>query len=60
MTVFANNREISAEKQGNKLIGAFPDTCFTPPEAPPTPTGVPVPYPNFGQDSDLASVPVLS
>ncbi|MDU8910053.1 DUF4150 domain-containing protein [Aestuariicoccus sp. MJ-SS9] len=53
MTVFANKREISAEKQGCKVIAAFPDTCFTPPENPATPPGVPIPYPNFGMDSDL-------
>lgn len=55
MTVFANGREISAEAQGCKVIAAFPDTCFTPPENPATPPGVPVPYPDFGFDSDLTS-----
>lgn len=55
MTVFANAREISAEAQGCKVVAAFPDTCFTPPENPATPPGVPVPYPNFGFDSDLTS-----
>ncbi|SDE48121.1 protein of unknown function [Paracoccus isoporae] len=55
MTVFANGLEISAKKQGCKVIAAFPDTCFTPPQTPATPPGVPVPYPNFGLDSDLAS-----
>ncbi|WP_353646397.1 DUF4150 domain-containing protein [Mesorhizobium sp. WSM2239] len=55
MTVFANGREISAEAQGCKVIAAFPDTCFTPPENPATPPGVPVPYPDFGVDSDLTS-----
>ncbi|WP_181164578.1 PAAR-like domain-containing protein [Amaricoccus solimangrovi] len=53
MTVFANGLEISAKAQGCKVIAAFPDACFTPPQTPPTPTGVPVPYPDFGQDSDL-------
>ncbi len=48
MTVFANGREISAEAQGCKVIADFPDTCFTPPENPATPPGVPVPYPDFG------------
>ncbi|TPL03037.1 MULTISPECIES: DUF4150 domain-containing protein [unclassified Mesorhizobium] len=55
MTVFANGREISAEAQNCKVIAAFPDTCFTPPENPATPPGVPVPYPDFGVDSDLTS-----
>ncbi|MBU3031494.1 DUF4150 domain-containing protein [Paracoccus marinaquae] len=55
MTVFANGLEISAKKQGCKVIAAFPDTCFTPPQTPATPPGVPVPYPDFGQDGDLTS-----
>ncbi|WP_299596276.1 DUF4150 domain-containing protein [uncultured Tateyamaria sp.] len=53
MTVFANNLEISAKAQGCKIIAAFPDTCFTPPQTPATPPGVPIPYPNFAMDSDL-------
>jgi hypothetical protein len=52
MTVFANNLEVSCKAQANKVIAAFPDVCMTPPEAPPTPPGVPIPYPNFGFDSD--------
>ncbi len=52
MTVFANNLEVSCKKQSNKVIAAFPDVCFTPPQAPPTPPGVPIPYPSFGMDSD--------
>ena len=55
MTVFANGLEISAKAQGCKVIAAFPDTCFTPPQTPATPPGVPVPYPNFGTDRDLTS-----
>lgn len=55
MTVFANGLEISAKKQGCKVIAAFPDTCFTPPQTPATPPGVPVPYPDFGNDGDLTS-----
>ena len=55
MTVFANGLEISAKAQGCKVIAAFPDTCFTPPQTPATPPGVPLPYPDFGQDSDLTS-----
>ncbi|NML16532.1 DUF4150 domain-containing protein [Azohydromonas caseinilytica] len=51
--VFANGMEISckAASQG-KSICAFPDVCFTPPQTPATPTGVPVPYPNTGMASD--------
>lgn len=55
MTVFANGMEISAQAQGCKVIAAFPDTCFTPPQTPATPPGVPIPYPNFGTDGDLTS-----
>jgi hypothetical protein len=55
MTVFANALEVSSKAQGCKIIAAFPDVCFTPPQTPATPPGVPVPYPNFGMDSDLAS-----
>lgn len=55
MTVFANGLEISAKAQGCKVIAEFPDTCFTPPQTPATPPGVPVPYPNFGFDTDLTS-----
>jgi uncharacterized Zn-binding protein involved in type VI secretion len=55
MTVFANGMEISAKAQGCKVIAAFPDVCFTPPQTPATPPGVPIPYPNFGLDSDLTS-----
>jgi hypothetical protein len=52
MTVFANGLEVACKAQGNKVIAAFPDVCFTPPENPATPPGVPVPYPSFGLDSD--------
>ena len=55
MTVFANGLEISSKAQSCKVIAAFPDTCFTPPQTPATPPGVPVPYPNFATDSDLTS-----
>jgi len=50
--VYANNREISCKSGEGKTICAFPDTCFTPPENPATPPGVPIPYPNTGMDSD--------
>ncbi|WP_299560470.1 PAAR-like domain-containing protein [uncultured Sulfitobacter sp.] len=52
MSVFANKLEVSCKAQANKIVSAFPDVCMTPPEAPPTPPGVPIPYPNFGMDSD--------
>lgn len=55
MTVFANSLEISSKAQGCKVIAAFPDTCFTPPQTPATPPGVPIPYPDFGKDPDVAS-----
>ncbi len=50
--VFANGREIACKAGAGKTICAFPDTCFTPPENPATPPGVPVPYPNTGFASD--------
>ncbi|WP_299362950.1 DUF4150 domain-containing protein [uncultured Paracoccus sp.] len=50
--VFANGLEISGKAVDAKTIAAFPDTCFTPPENPATPPGVPVPYPSFGFASD--------
>ena len=51
-TVFANNREISCKAADGKTICAMPDVCFTPPENPATPPGVPIPYPNTGMASD--------
>ena len=50
--VFANGLEISGKAVSAKTIAAFPDVCFTPPENPATPPGVPVPYPSFGMASD--------
>ncbi len=51
--VFANGREISCKKADGKSICAFPDVCFTPPDkVPPTPPGVPIPYPNTGFAKD--------
>ena len=52
MTVFANGLEVACKAQANKVIAAFPDVCFTPPQTPATPPGVPIPYPSFGMDSD--------
>lgn len=50
--VFANNMEVSCKQAAGKSICAFPDVCFTPPENPATPPGVPIPYPNTGMASD--------
>jgi hypothetical protein len=50
--VYANNQEVACKAGSGKSICAFPDVCFTPPENPATPPGVPVPYPNTGMDSD--------
>ena len=51
--VFANNNEVACKAASGKVICAFPDVCFTPPDkVPPTPIGVPVPYPNTGFASD--------
>ncbi|SEM16451.1 GHH signature containing HNH/Endo VII superfamily nuclease toxin 2 [Pseudomonas sp. NFIX51] len=50
--VYANNMEVSCKAAAGKSIACFPDVCFTPPQAPPTPTGVPIPYPNTGMAKD--------
>jgi hypothetical protein len=50
--VFANNMEVSCKQGAGKSVCAFPDVCFTPPQTPATPPGVPIPYPNTGMDSD--------
>ena len=50
--VYANGMEISCKAGQGKSICAFPDVCFTPPQTPATPPGVPIPYPNTGMDSD--------
>jgi hypothetical protein len=53
--VFTNGREISCKVADGKSICAFPDVCFTPPENPATPPGVPIPYPNTAFAKDTAS-----
>src|SRR5262245_47181923 len=53
--VYANGREVSCKAADGKTICAFPDVCFTPPETPATPPGVPIPYPNTGLASDTTS-----
>lgn len=50
--VYANGLEISGKAVDAKTIAAFPDVCFTPPQTPATPPGVPIPYPSFGMASD--------
>jgi hypothetical protein len=50
--IFANGREIACKAGAGKTTCAMPDVCFTPPENPATPPGVPVPYPNTGFASD--------
>lgn len=52
--VYANGREISCKAADGKSIAAFPDVCFTPPQTPATPPGVPIPYPNTAMASDTA------
>jgi Domain of unknown function (DUF4150) len=52
--VFANGMEISSKSMGGKSICEFPDVCFTPPETPATPPGVPIPYPNTALASDTS------
>ncbi len=50
--VYANGMEVSCKAGPGKSICAFPDVCFTPPQTPATPPGVPIPYPNTSMDSD--------
>jgi hypothetical protein len=50
--IYANNMEVSCKAAAGKSICAFPDVCFTPPQTPATPPGVPIPYPNTGMASD--------
>jgi hypothetical protein len=50
--VFANSMEISSKSMNGKSLCEFPDVCFTPPQTPATPPGVPIPYPNTGMASD--------
>lgn len=50
--VFANGREVACKAADGKSICAFPDVCFTPPQTPATPPGVPLPYPNTAVASD--------
>jgi hypothetical protein len=53
--VYANKMEISCKAGSGKTICAMPDVCFTPPQTPATPPGVPIPYPNTGMSSDCSS-----
>ena len=53
--VYANNMEVSCKSADGKSIACFPDVCFTPPQAPPTPPGVPIPYPNTGMAKDTTN-----
>lgn len=50
--VYANGREVGCKAADGKAIASFPDVCFTPPQTPATPPGVPIPYPNTGMASD--------
>jgi hypothetical protein len=50
--VYANTMEVSCKAASGKSICATPDVCFTPPQTPATPPGVPIPYPNTGMASD--------
>jgi hypothetical protein len=53
--VFANGRELACKAGSGIVIAAFPDVCFTPPQTPATPPGVPLPYPNTAKASDTSS-----
>jgi hypothetical protein len=52
--IYANMMEVSCKAAAGKSICAFPDVCFTPPQTPATPPGVPIPYPNTGMASDCS------
>ena len=54
-SVYANKREIACKSGNGKVIAAFPDVCFTPPQTPPTPAGVPAPYPITSMSSKTSS-----
>ena len=47
--------EVSCKQAAGKSIACFPDVCFTPPQTPATPPGVPIPYPNTGMASDTSA-----
>jgi 5-methylcytosine-specific restriction endonuclease McrA len=53
--VYANNMEVCCKAAAGKSVCAFPDVCFTPPQTPATPPGVPIPYPNTGMAADTTS-----
>jgi hypothetical protein len=53
--VYADKMELACKAGQGKSICAFPDVCFTPPQTPATPPGVPIPYPNTGLASDTTS-----
>ena len=52
--VYANGMAVACKSGDGKSICAFPDVCFTPPQTPATPMGVPIPYPNTGLSSDTS------
>lgn len=54
-TVFANGRSVACKGGSGESLAAFPNVCFTPPQTPPTPLGVPLPYPNTGSASKTKS-----
>ena len=53
--VYANNMEVSCKSADGKAVACFPDVCFTPPQTPATPPGVPIPYPNTGMAKDTTN-----
>ena len=55
MTVFANGLEISWQGAGQQGDRRLPRRLLHAAANPATPPGVPVPYPDFGMDSDLTS-----
>ncbi len=48
--MFANGREVSSAKDGNKSLAAMADVCLSPPSPPAGP--IPIPYPNTAKATD--------
>lgn len=50
--VYANGREVACKAAKGTSPSAFPDVCYTPPQTPAAPPGIPVPYPNNSRAKD--------
>jgi hypothetical protein len=52
MTYMQTGESYPVKKRMESLFALFTDVCFTPPQTPATPPGVPIPYPNTGMAKD--------